>query len=249
MRPKASVLVVDDEPDLLENISLALEAEGYQVLTAGDGVEALSVLRAETVDLVLADIAMPKMNGYQLYERVRENPKWVTIPFVFLTARKLDSDIRYGRELGVDDYLTKPIHSIDLLAVMRGKLRRAQQLVESAIQTAPSPASVSEPRSLRVGQLRIDSDQHRVWRAEREIKLSVREFVLLEHLARQAGKLASSQELIQVTHQLSTDRAEAGTLLRPLIRSLRRKLGYPVGDAGCIQNVRGLGYRLVAPDS
>ena len=131
MKTNISILVVDDEPNFLDNIRLALEAEGYRVLSAGNGVEALAVLHSQLVNLILADIAMPDMNGYQLYERVRERPQWLTIPFVFLTARKLDSDIRYGKELGVDGYLTKPIRAADLLAVVRGKLRRAQQLVQS----------------------------------------------------------------------------------------------------------------------
>jgi CheY-like chemotaxis protein len=131
MKTNISILVVDDEPNFLDNIRLALEAEGYRVLSAGNGVEALAVLHSQLVNLILADIAMPDMNGYQLYERVRERPQWLTIPFVFLTARKLDSDIRYGKELGVDGYLTKPVRAADLLAVVRGKLRRAQQLVQS----------------------------------------------------------------------------------------------------------------------
>lgn len=246
MKMNVSILVVDDEADLVDNIRLALEAEGYQVLTAGDGVEALAVLQSRPVDLILADIAMPDMNGYQLYGRVRECPQWVTIPFIFLTARKLGSDIRYGKELGVDDYLTKPFRVADLLAVVRGKLRRARQLVQSTAQLA-SPLA-SEPRLLTAGQLQIDSDQHRAWLDEREIKLSVKQFALLEHLARQAGKVVSPQELIRVTHELDTDPVEAGTLLRPLVRSLRRKLGYPVGEVGCLENVRGVGYRLTVPD-
>ena len=131
MKTNISILVVDDEPNFLDNVRLALEAEGYRVLSAGNGVEALAVLHSQPVNLILADIAMPDMNGYQLYERVRERPQWLTIPFVFLTARKLDSDIRYGKELGVDGYLTKPVRAADLLAVVRGKLRRAQQLVQS----------------------------------------------------------------------------------------------------------------------
>jgi len=106
-----SILVVDDEPDLLDNISLALEAEDYQVFTANNGSEALEILAAQPVNLILADIAMPDMNGYQLYQQVRQNSAWVLIPFIFLTARTMDSDIRYGKELGVDDYLTKPIRT------------------------------------------------------------------------------------------------------------------------------------------
>ena len=119
----ASILVVDDHVELLENIELTLEAAGYRVLTARDGMEALEVLRSQPVSLVLADIAMPCMNGYQLYDRIRANPQWVTIPFVFLTARALDSDVRYGKELGADDYLTKPMQPEDLLAAVQGRLR------------------------------------------------------------------------------------------------------------------------------
>jgi DNA-binding response OmpR family regulator len=120
----ASILVVDDHVELLENIELTLEAAGYRVLTARDGMEALEVLRSQPVSLVLADIAMPRMNGYQLYDRIRANPQWVAIPFVFLTARALGSDVRHGKELGADDYLTKPIQPEDLLAAVQGRLRR-----------------------------------------------------------------------------------------------------------------------------
>ena len=238
--------MVDDQPALLDSLALALEAAGYQVLMASDGIEALDVLRSQPVSLILADIAMPRMNGYQLYERVLENPQWVTIPFIFLTARALDSDVRYGKELGVDDYLVKPIQPEDLLAVVQGKLRRARQLAHLAAQPG-SPLTVGA-RTLSVGRLRIDPAQHRAWLGEQPINLSAREFTLLEYLARQAGTVIPPRELIQVTHGLDTDSVEAGALVRPLIRSLRRKLGYPVGDVGCVENVRGVGYRLIPPE-
>src|SRR5215217_9197058 len=95
------ILVADDQPELQAMLSLTLESAGFQVLRAGDGLEALAILQTHTVDLILADIAMPRMNGYQLYQRVREHAHWLAIPFLFLTARSLDSDIRYGKELGV----------------------------------------------------------------------------------------------------------------------------------------------------
>jgi DNA-binding response OmpR family regulator len=245
MEQNASILVVDDEPDLLDNIRLALEAEEYRVLVAHDGLAALEILGSESVQLILADIAMPEMNGYQLYERVRENQDWTFIPFIFLTARTLDSDINYGKQLGADDYLTKPIRASELVAVVRGKLRRSQQMVEAAARVA-TPVATNE-RLLNVGQLRIDVGQHRVWVDEQEIRLSAREFSLLECLARQADKIVPPQDLIQVTHELRTDHVEAGTLLRPLILALRRKLGAPVGETGFIENVRGVGYRLIVP--
>jgi DNA-binding response OmpR family regulator len=99
-----------------------------------------------------------------------------------------------------------------------------------------------------VGRLILDADQYRTWLDGQVIHLSAKEFVLLEYLARRQGTLVSPHDLIRVTHGLDTDDVEAGSLLRPLIRSLRRKLGYRAGEAGCIENVRGVGYQLIAPD-
>ena len=240
-----TILVADDQPDLVAMISLTLESAGFQVLRSGDGLEALAILQAHTVDLILADIAMPRMNGYQLYQRVRENPRWIAIPFIFLTARSLDSDIRYGKELGIDDYLTKPIEPEDLLATVQGRLRRTLQLAHLMAQ--PAAAAPMDQRSIVVGRLRIDLGQHRVWMDDQLVDLSAREFTLLEYLARRADTMVAPQALISVTHGLETDDVEAGSLLRPMIRSLRRKLGYAVGEMGCIENVRGVGYRLITP--
>ena len=236
-----TILIVDDLPDMRDNLALLLEASGYQTLNAGDGLEALEMLENNTVDLVLADIAMPRMNGYQLYERLRQEARWVTLPFIFLTARAMDSDIRFGKELGADDYLTKPIQPEDLLATVRGRLRRARQLAQ-----IPVPNIAEDV--LEIGRLRIASAQHRAWLNEQLINLSAREFTLLEALARRAGQVISPEALLQITHELDIrDPNEASSLLRPLIRTLRRKLGYEVGEMGCIENVRGVGYRLNPP--
>ena len=232
METVASILVIDDQPTVRKILILTLEAKGYRVVTASDGIEALDVLKAQPVDLILADIAMPRMNGYQLYEQVVENPQWVAIPFLFLTARALDSDIRYGRALGVDDYLTKPIKPADLLATVRGKLRRAQKLAQSSAQPIDAASlgcardRQGGPKSrptlgsdvLALGRLQIEPGQHRVWLDGQRIQLSAREFGLLECLAQQANKVVSLQELVKVTHGLDTGHVEAGELLRPLIQ-------------------------------
>jgi len=238
----ATILVVDDAPELLRNIAEMLQESGYQVVTATDGTEALAVLQTAQVDLILTDIAMPKLNGYQLYEQVRRNPNWLRIPFIFLTGRSMRSDVQYGKELGVDDYLIKPMEIEDLAAAVRGKLRRARQLGQTPVSSA-----VSDQAELHLGRLRINTMQHRVW-LDKPIELSAREFALLAYLARHEGQAVSASELIHVTHELETDDKEAGSLIRPLIRSIRRKLGYVAGEMGCIENVRGIGYRLIAPD-
>ncbi len=242
MKANAAILVVDDHAAVLESMTVTLEAEGYQVLTALDGVQALSILETQPVDLILADIAMPRMNGYQLLERIRANPEWVAIPYLFLTARAMDSDIRYGKELGVDDYLTKPIEPEDVLAAVHGRLFRARQLAEAAGTLGQPPRR--EGQLLELGRLRVDPSQHRVWMDDHPVRLSAREFTVLAYLARNVGQVVTPEELVRVTHGLDTNRVEAGTLLRPLVRSVRRKLGYSVGELGCIETVRGVGYLL-----
>lgn len=238
-----SILIVDDNERLLAAVQRILESEGYIVFTATDGAVALEMMRETRPNLIIADITMPYMNGYQLHERVRQNPEWAFVPFIFLTGHAMNSDIRYGKEIGVDDYLVKPIEPEDLLVTVRGKLKRARQWSQQRAQ--PTVFGKSPQTPLVVGALRIDPTQHRVERHGTPIALSAREFMVLEYLARRAGQVISSQELIRCTHEFEADREEAGTLMRPLIRSLRRKLGYPVGELGCIETVRGLGYRLL----
>jgi CheY-like chemotaxis protein len=123
MQAISSILLVDDEPDLLDNLSLPLVMAGYQTITARDGLEALDILQTRPVDLILADINMPHMGGYQLYQRVRENPQWAAIPFLFLTGCRFlsDGEIRYGKDMGVDEYLVKPIRTEQLLLVVLSK--------------------------------------------------------------------------------------------------------------------------------
>ena len=140
-----TILVVDDDPQFRTAVTDALEMADYAVIQANDGEQALNQLQTHDVALILADVAMPGLNGYQLLHRVRQREQWLAIPFIFLTGRSLDSDIHYGKELGVDDYLTKPLDPDALLATVRGKLRRAQQWQHAppAIPHFPTPPSPS----------------------------------------------------------------------------------------------------------
>ncbi|MBN2389665.1 MAG: response regulator transcription factor [Anaerolineae bacterium] len=246
MENRTTILVVDDHQAIQLYIEQVLRDAGYRVLVANDGTEALGVLAAHPVNLILTDINMPRMNGYQLYDEVVKNPRWVAIPFIFLTGRTMDSDIRYGKQLGVDDYITKPFLPDDLLAIVRGRLRRAEQLTASASRYEVKDAA--DVSVLTVGALKINLDHHTVEIAGRPVNLSAREFTLLATLAEREGRVVSPEELVRMTHDLYTDYQDASSLLRPMIRSLRRKLGYQAGEMGCIKNVRGVGYQLIAYD-
>lgn len=237
----ACILVVEDHLESRHAMKRILEAEGYRAVVAGNGVEALAILDAEPVDLILSDILMPRMNGYQLYEQVMEHRQWVKLPFLFLTALGDLSDLVYGKSLGIDDYLVKPVDSEQLLSAVCGRLRRARQLARS-LPSAGVPASARD--ELVAGPLHIDIGRHRVRLGGKQIALSVTEFRVLECLARRHQTVVTLQELVRVSHGLETDPVEAGTLLRSVVRSLRRKLGFEAGDMGCILNVRGVGYQL-----
>lgn len=240
-----TILVVDDEPVMAQAIITTLQGSlDCDIHKVHNGQKALDLLEQVSVDLIISDIAMPNLNGYQLLERVRANPKWVNIPFLFLSGRNFPTDIRYGKELGVDDYLTKPISPDDLIASVRGKLRRAEQL-----KNLLASSSTAQPLQnlLTIGNLEIDRLHYTVQLHGEAIFLSPMEFALLTQLAEKATIPVSAADLVRKTHELDTDSIEASNLIRPLIRSLRRKLGYSVGDMGCIQTVRGIGYRLNPP--
>ena len=121
----ANILIVDDHIDFLSQLNLALSQEGYNILTASDGLEALLILEDNSIDLILADIAMPRLNGYQLFKRVRQHHLWKYIPFFFLSARDMNSDISYGQQMGAEGYITKPVRVADLLGAVEQTIQAA----------------------------------------------------------------------------------------------------------------------------
>lgn len=123
-----TVLLVDDDPAILEGVVDLLEFYGYEVLTAGDGQSALDLMGQRTPDLVISDIMMPEMDGFQFYEEVRKNPYWVAIPFIFLTARGQPVDVRRGQSMGADAYLIKPFEPEDLIIAIQARLKRVREI-------------------------------------------------------------------------------------------------------------------------
>src|SRR3970040_1353077 len=136
----ATILVVDDEPAMLQAVTEMLRAHECHVLTAEDGLQALQVLGQQSPDLIITDIMMPRMNGYQLYERVSANPRWTWIASLFLSGKSEKADLRFGKELGVDDYLTKPVDPADLLAAVLGRLKRFGRLAGQRAKNPVPPA-------------------------------------------------------------------------------------------------------------
>jgi signal transduction histidine kinase len=129
---KASILVVEDNEIMLRGIRDVLEMADYQVVTALDGQQALAMMKEQPPDLIVSDIMMPRMDGYQFFSAVRADPKWISIPFIFLTAKDQRIDVRLGKQLGADDYLTKPFEPEDLLVAVEAKLDRAAALQAAA---------------------------------------------------------------------------------------------------------------------
>lgn len=133
---EATILVVEDNIMLREGLITMLESDGFRVLHACDGLEAIESLRTEIPDLILSDIGMPKMDGYALFDRIREDPRWIATPFIFLTARDDREDIYLSKRMGAEDYLVKPVSRLELIATVRARLARNQQLALAQLQQA-----------------------------------------------------------------------------------------------------------------
>ena len=174
---KTTILAADDDPQLLRLITRNLQLEGYDVLAASDGQQALELIENNAPDLVLLDVMMPRMDGFTVCQRIRE---FSTVPIIIVTARGQDQDKVRGLDLGADDYLTKPFSVDELLARVRAVLRRAQF-------TAHEHAHVLGT-SITIGDLVVDYAQHLVTMAGQEVPLTPIEYRILAYLAQNAGR-------------------------------------------------------------
>ncbi|WP_299029858.1 response regulator transcription factor [uncultured Thermanaerothrix sp.] len=225
MKPK--LLVVDDDPTLLRFLRDYLQDEGYTVLTATGGAEALRVAYREHPHLVLLDVMMPGMDGWQVTARLRELSD---VPIILLTAKNTEADKLRGFRLGVDDYITKPFSFAELKARIQAVLNRARR----------SPAT--ETPRLRLGELEIDFDRREVRRQQQIIPLTPTEFRLLEVLVRAQGRAVAEEELLREVW--GTHRTEDTALIRRYIWLLRKKIEPKPDTPRYILTVRGYGYRL-----
>ncbi|MDQ1632214.1 MAG: hypothetical protein QOJ32_2267 [Frankiaceae bacterium] len=219
------LLVVDDERELAATLADGLEAEGFSVDIAHDGVTAMALTDGRAYDLILLDLMLPQGNGYQVCEALRARGDHT--PILMLTAKDGEYDEAEALDLGADDYLTKPFSFIVLLARMRSLLRRRQG--------EPVPV-------LAAGALRLDPAARRCWVGDIEVTLTAREFALLEFLLRRKGEVVSKTEIVQ--HVWDAHFGGDLNVVEVYVGHLRRKIDHPFARS-CLQTVRGAGYRLM----
>lgn len=221
------ILVVDDEPKITRLTRDYLEKDGYRVLTAADGLEALRIARSEHPDLVVLDLMLPGIDGWEVCRVLRRE---TDVPIIMLTARVEESDQIVGLELGADDYITKPFSPRALTARVRAVLRRAQGKLK------PSPV-------IRSGGLEIDVLAHKVKLDDEDLHLTPNEFKLLEGLARHPGQLLSREQLVELVHGLTADSFDRS--IDSHIKNLRRKIEKDPSNPRFIETIYGGGYRFI----
>jgi DNA-binding response OmpR family regulator len=236
------ILVVDDEPVLVETIAYNLQQAGYQVTTAADGISALEAARRETPDLVILDIMLPEMDGLEVCRQLRREHNTATTPIMMLTAKGDEIDKVVGLEVGADDYVTKPFGRRELLARVRALLRRADYPLASEEQPAQEATSeVPRPgRELVAGPLRIDLAGRRVLCRGQDIELQPKQFDLLTYLVRNRGTVLTRDQLLQ--NVWGYDYVGDTRTVDVHVRWLREKLEEDPANPRLIQTVRGVGY-------
>jgi two-component system OmpR family response regulator len=221
-----TLLVVDDEPTVRELLAATLRFAGFAVTSAGTGAAAIEAAHREPPDLVLLDVMLPDLDGFEVVRRLRAGGG--RVPVLFLTARDAPADKVHGLTLGGDDYVTKPFDLPELIARIRAVLRR----------TGGSSAD-----TLTVGDLELDPDSRQVTRGGRPVRLSPTEFRLLHHLMRHAGHVVSKAEILEQVWRY--DFGGDPSIVDTYISYLRRKVD--TGEPRLIQTVHGVGYVLRKP--
>jgi two-component system alkaline phosphatase synthesis response regulator PhoP len=224
-----TILVVDDEPRILELARDYLEHAGFDVLTAGDGPTALTAARDKAPDLVVLDLGLPGLDGLDVTRQLRQSQSTSALPIVMLTARDDELDKLLGLELGADDYLTKPFSPRELVARVKAVLRRADR-----------PVGAGDV--IRVGNLELDVPRMRTEVAGTSVDLTPTEFTLLATLARQPGRIFTRSQLLDALHGIAFESYERA--IDSHIKNLRRKLEPDPRQPQYVLTVYGVGYRL-----
>ena len=231
---RQSVLVVEDEEDIRELVSYNLLKEGYQVAGVASGEDALSAVESKMPDLILLDIMLPGLDGLRVCRKLKETPRFQSIPIIMLTAKGEEPDVVAGLNMGADDYVTKPFSPKVLLARIQAVLRRAEAEHDQSGEDEEEDSEVVEIRDLK-----IHPGRHEVFICGKLVDVTATEFKLLHFLAQRPGWVFTRQQILDGVHgdnYAITDRA-----VDVQIVGLRKKLG----EAGSyIETVRGVGYRF-----
>jgi DNA-binding response OmpR family regulator len=225
-----TILLVDDEPTLIEALGYNLTKEGYRVITATDGVEALAQAQICEPDLIILDLMLPRMDGLEVCRIVRRES---TVPIIILTAKDSEVDTVLGLELGADDYMVKPFRLRELLARAKAHLRRAEM---------PPTRPIQLLERVQFGQIVVERDSRKVFRDDSEIVLTLKEYDLLDYLLNNAGKVMSREVLLDKVW--GYEYAGDSRTVDVHIRWLREKVEDEPANPRHIKTVRGIGYRL-----
>jgi two-component system phosphate regulon response regulator PhoB len=221
-----TILIIDDEPELIKLLDYNLTKAGYLAVSARDGTAGLEMAKKHRPDLIVLDVMMPGLDGWEVCKKLRQDPSTAATPLLMLTAKAEEADRVLGLELGADDYVTKPFGVREILARVKALLRR--------VQAASEPSEV-----LKAGKLVIDSGRRTVTIAGKRVDLSTTEFNLLRALVARQGRVLSREELI--VDARGDDVEILDRTVDVHVAAVRRKLGKH-GDL--IETVRGVGYRL-----
>ena len=225
---KKKIIVVEDEPDLVDVVTYNLEREGYSVLASQRGDEGLNLIRSEAPDLVLLDLMLPGMDGLSICRQMKSDSSMREIPIIIASAKGEESDVVIGLEMGADDYLAKPFSPRELLARIRAVLRRG------------APTSGASDDRIVARDLIIDPGKHEVKIKDEAINLTSTEFKLLHHLASSRGRAFSREQLLNRVVGMGVVVVDRNIDVH--IRALRKKLG---NHSDMIQTIRGVGYRFI----
>ena len=225
---KRKIVIIEDEPDILEVLSYNLRREGFEIMSATDGNQGLALVKRELPDLVLLDLMLPGMDGVELCTNIKKHPQTQHTLLIMVTAKGEESDIVLGLGVGADEYVTKPFSPKELVARVKAVLRRGILLEAQAPQ-----------ERIVHGDLVIDSVKYRVTYAGREVKLTATEFRILQYLASHPGRVFTREQLLN--HALGDDVVVVDRNIDVHVRGIRKKLEV---EPPLIETIRGIGYRM-----
>lgn len=237
IRLSRNILIVDDQPEIAELLKLYLEKEGYRIIEAYDGMDAFKLISNEKIDLMLVDLMMPIIDGYQLIKKVRET---LQVPIIIISAKNEDHDKILGLGLGADDFIQKPFNPLEVVARVQALLRRTYNYINEAVEKS----DVSENRKKTVGDLTLDEDTFSIIRKDDVIPLTKIEYRILELLMDSPGRVYTKQQIFERAWNDYYMGGEEDNTINVHISKIREKIEENPKKPVYLKTVRGLGYKF-----